>query len=74
MVAHGELELPLPVVSLPVGEILPSYVHMFVNRLIRSDQRAHELVLYDFLVQIYGSLLARARKAGNARIPAMAAS
>ena len=39
---------------------------MFVNRLSRAVGPEHELVLYDFLAQIYSSLLARARK-GNAR-------
>lgn len=48
------------------GEVLPSFIHMYVNRLSRSGGPEHELVLYDFLVQIYGSLLARARK-GNVR-------
>jgi thiopeptide-type bacteriocin biosynthesis protein len=43
-------------------ELAPSYVHMFVNRLIRSAQRAHELVLYDLLVRLYESQLARAKQ------------
>ncbi|HVT60596.1 MAG TPA: lantibiotic dehydratase [Thermoanaerobaculia bacterium] len=38
-----------------------SFVHMHVNRLIRSAQRAHELVLYDFLYQTHRSRAARAR-------------
>ena len=33
----------------PVEDLVPSYIHMFVNRLIRTDARAHELVLYDLL-------------------------
>lgn len=36
-----------------------SYVHMAVNRLIRSEARMHELVLYDFLAQTYARQLAR---------------
>ena len=43
-------------------ELAPSYIHMHVNRLIRSAQRAHELVLYDLLARLYESRLARARK------------
>ena len=35
---------------------------MHVNRLIRSAQRAHELVLYDLLARLYESKLARAKK------------
>ena len=32
---------------------------MHANRLLRSEQRAHELVLYDFLARLYESQLAR---------------
>ena len=53
-------------------EILPSYVHMFVNRLSRSAGPEHELVLYDFLVQIYSSLLARSRKLNRVQAAAAA--
>jgi thiopeptide-type bacteriocin biosynthesis protein len=45
----------------PLLELVPSYIHMHVNRLIRSAQRAHELVLYDLLVRLYESQAARAR-------------
>ncbi len=38
-----------------------SYMHMMVNRLVRSEARMHELVLYDFLAQTYARQLARAR-------------
>jgi hypothetical protein len=34
---------------------------MHVNRMIRSAQRAHELVLYDLLVRLYESQVARAK-------------
>ncbi len=50
-----------------LAEMLISYVHMFVNRLSRSAGPEHELVLYDFLAQIYSSLLARARKGDSRR-------
>lgn len=43
----------------PVRELAQSYVHMHVNRLIRSAQRAHELVLYDFLARLFHAEKAR---------------
>ena len=49
--------------TLSLAELVPSYIHMHVNRLIRSAQRAHELVLYDLLARLYESRLARAKKA-----------
>jgi thiopeptide-type bacteriocin biosynthesis protein len=45
-----------------IAELAPSYIHMHVNRLIRSAQRAHELVLYDLLVRLYESKVARAKQ------------
>jgi len=48
--------------TVPVAEMSTSYVHMFVNRIIRSAARAHELVLYDFLHQLHESREARKRK------------
>ncbi len=48
-----------------LADIAPSYVHMHVNRIIRSAQRAHELVLYDFLYLLYESKAARERKGGD---------
>lgn len=47
--------------TLPIVELAPSYIHMHVNRLIRSAQRAHELVLYDLLARLYEGRLARGR-------------
>jgi lantibiotic biosynthesis protein len=46
-------------------DLLSSYVHMFINRFIRSNQRLHELVIYDFLCQYYRSALARKKKDKN---------
>jgi len=43
----------------PFAELVPSYVHMFINRLLRLPQRGHELVLYDFLARVCQSRLAR---------------
>jgi lantibiotic biosynthesis protein len=36
-----------------------SVAHMHVNRMLRSAQRAQELVLYEFLDRIYCSAAAR---------------
>jgi thiopeptide-type bacteriocin biosynthesis protein len=48
--------------TMPLSDLAPSYIHMLVNRLIRSAQRAHEVVLYDLLVRLYESRVARAKK------------
>ncbi len=42
-----------------LAEIAPSFVHMHVNRILRSGHRAQELVLYDFLARLYESRAAR---------------
>jgi lantibiotic biosynthesis protein len=42
-------------------DLVASYNHMFVNRLIRSDARRHELVLYDLLHRLTVSRLARTK-------------
>jgi thiopeptide-type bacteriocin biosynthesis protein len=39
--------------ALTVPDVLPSYLHMFVNRIFRSAQRAQEYVLYDLLAALY---------------------
>lgn len=41
---------------------LPSYIHMFMNRLFISNQRKYELVLYHFLLKYYSSMQAIAKK------------
>lgn len=46
---------------LNVEDLAGSYLHMHANRMLRSAQRAQELVLYDFLARHYESLLARSR-------------
>ncbi|MEO8700460.1 MAG: lantibiotic dehydratase [Kofleriaceae bacterium] len=45
----------------PVNALVQSYIHMHVNRLIRSSQRAHELVLYDLLRRHYDGQIARTK-------------
>ena len=47
--------------TVPIIELAPSYLHMHGNRLLRSGQRAHELVLYDLLARQYESELAQAQ-------------
>ncbi len=42
-----------------LNEYLYSYIHMINNRLFRSNQRLHELVLYSFLYLYYRSMLAQ---------------
>jgi thiopeptide-type bacteriocin biosynthesis protein len=45
--------------TLGIGELALSVVHMFANRLLRSEGRAHEVVLYDFLYRLHRSRAAR---------------
>jgi thiopeptide-type bacteriocin biosynthesis protein len=53
---------------LPINAILPSLIHMFINRLSRSAGPEHELVLYDYLAQLYRSSMARGRKGERGRV------
>lgn len=48
--------------TLPVQRLVDSYLHMHVNRMLPSDQRAQELILYDFLARLYRSQQARMKK------------
>lgn len=50
-----------------VAELVPSYIHMYNNRMIRSAGRAHELLIYDFLYQLYMSRAARERGKAQAQ-------
>ncbi len=49
-----------------IAELAGSYLHMHANRVLVSDHRAQELVLYDFLVRLYESRAARAKARGKA--------
>jgi thiopeptide-type bacteriocin biosynthesis protein len=40
-------------------ELLPHYMHMFLNRILLSNQRKHELVIYHFLSKYYDSQIAK---------------
>lgn len=42
-----------------IAELALSFIHMFANRLLRSEGRAHEVVLYDFLYRLGLSRVAR---------------
>jgi class I lanthipeptide synthase len=44
-----------------IDELVASYIHMHVNRMIRSSARAHEVVLYDLLRRHYDGVVARSR-------------
>ena len=48
--------------EISTDELLSSYIHMMINRLIGSDQRLHEMVIYDFLWRQYRSKIARRSK------------
>jgi thiopeptide-type bacteriocin biosynthesis protein len=45
--------------SASLEELSHSLIHMFINRVLRSAQRTQELVIYEFLVRLYGSEIAR---------------
>jgi hypothetical protein len=40
-------------------ELLASYIHMMLNRIMTDQPRMHELVIYDFLARYYKSMIAR---------------
>jgi thiopeptide-type bacteriocin biosynthesis protein len=60
--------------SVALEELAASYLHMHANRLLRSGQRAQELVLYDLLFRFYESQSARMRDNLATAIPAAAES
>jgi len=47
--------------DLTIDSLIGSYIHMMLNRLFRSKNRKHELVLYDFMRRYYESEQARAK-------------
>ena len=53
--AKGILEVPL-------NDLLASYVHMLVNRVVSADPRTHELALYDLLFTYYRSQIERSKQ------------
>lgn len=55
--AHPTLD-----VGAAVRRLLPSYLHMFLNRMFLANQRLHELVVYHYLVKYYATAQARSRQ------------
>jgi hypothetical protein len=47
--------------TVPLASLAMSLAHMHVNRVLRSAQRAQELVLYEMLDRLYSSRAARRR-------------
>jgi thiopeptide-type bacteriocin biosynthesis protein len=47
--------------EISVNELLKSYLHMMLNRLFRLNNRQHELILYDFMVRYYTSVIAKVK-------------
>jgi len=43
----------------PLNDFMASYIHMLLNRLFRTKQRLHEMVIYDFLYRYYKSDIAK---------------
>jgi thiopeptide-type bacteriocin biosynthesis protein len=58
----GRLPVALP-------DLATSYAHMHVNRLLRSAQRAQELVLYELLDRFYSSQAGRRSSQAVRRVP-----
>lgn len=50
--------------SSPLATIIPSYLHMHINRLLKSDHRAHELLIYGLLSRWYESVRSRTGSKG----------
>ncbi len=48
--------------TVALDDLVGSFIHMHVNRLISSNPRLHELVMYDFLSRYYRSEIAQAEK------------
>lgn len=42
-----------------LNDLMGSYIHMLMNRLFKSKQRMHEMVIYDFLFRYYKSRIAK---------------
>ena len=59
IVAHVRHVERQGLLEIELEQLLASYLHMLLNRLIPAEARLHELVLYDFLFRAYKSQLAR---------------
>ena len=49
------------ILQVPFNNLLSSFIHMLMNRLFRSKQRLHEMVIYGFLFRYYRTEIARAK-------------
>lgn len=49
-------------VAATVRQLLPSFLHMFLNRIFLANQRLHELVVYHYLVKYYATVKARTKQ------------
>jgi lantibiotic biosynthesis protein len=58
-VAHIHTLIEQNKLGVSKSDLLASYIHMFLNRFLRSKQRLQEMVIYDLLYQHYRSVLAR---------------
>ncbi len=52
-----------------LDELMKSYLHMNANRIFRSRQRLHEMVVYDFLYRYYKSEIAKQKNKGVITAP-----
>jgi hypothetical protein len=59
--------------SVRLTDLAASYLHMHANRMLRSAQRAQELVLYDFLARLYQAQAARNHCPTASRAPSSSA-
>ena len=48
--------------EMSLNDLMASYIHMLLNRLFKSKQRLHEMVIYDFMYRHYRSSIARNKK------------
>jgi len=48
-----------------LNSLISSHIHMMLNRLFRTQQRKHELILYDYLYRYYDSEIKREKNKDN---------
>lgn len=48
--------------EIPLDNLVSSYIHMMLNRIFMTEQRANEMVIYYFLSLYYKSEIAKSRK------------
>lgn len=60
--AEYTLRQPCLDLDIELTEILPSYIHMALNRIFVTKQRTHELVIYHYLTKHYQGVIARSKR------------